>query len=57
MLEVAEEPTRYVVSVRFTGLVREDKDATAEPIDEIWHLVKPRDGKGGWLLAGIQQIQ
>ena len=57
VLEVAEEPTRYVVSVRFTGLVREDKDATAEPIDEIWHLVKPRDGKGGWLLAGIQQIQ
>ena len=57
VLEVAEEPTRYVVSVRFTGLVREDKDAAAEPIDEIWHLVKPREGKGGWLLAGIQQIQ
>ena len=57
VLEVSEEPTRYVVSVRFTGLVREDKDATAEPIDEIWHLVKPREGKGGWMLAGIQQIQ
>lgn len=26
VLEVAEEPTRYVVSVRFTGLVREEKD-------------------------------
>lgn len=57
VLEVAEEPARYVVSVRFTGLVREDKVAAAEPIDEIWHLVKQRDGKGGWLLAGIQQIQ
>ena len=57
VLEVAEESTRYVVSVRFTGLVREDKDAAAEPIDEIWHLVKPREGKGGWLLAGIQQTQ
>ncbi|MFT3850027.1 MAG: Tim44-like domain-containing protein [Propionivibrio sp.] len=57
VLEVAEEPTRYVVSVRFTGLVREEKDAAAEPIDEIWHLVKPRAGKGGWLLAGIQQTQ
>lgn len=55
VLEVAEEPTRYVVSVRFTGLVREDKDAAAEPVDEIWHLVKPREGNGGWLLAGIQQ--
>lgn len=57
VLEVAEEPTRYVVSVRFTGLVREEKDGAAEPIDEIWHLVKPREGKGGWLLAGIQQTQ
>ena len=57
VLEVAEEATRYVVSVRFTGLVREEKDAAAEPIDEVWHLVKPREGKGGWLLAGIQQTQ
>ena len=57
VLEVAEEPTRYVVSVRFTGLLREEKDAPAAPIDEVWHLVKPREGSGGWLLAGIQQIQ
>ena len=57
VMEVAEEPTRYVVSVRFTGLVREDKDAPAVPIDEVWHLVKPREGNGGWLLAGIQQTQ
>ena len=55
VLEVVEEPARYVVSVRFTGLIREDQDAAAMAIDEIWHLVKPRDGQGGWLLAGIQQ--
>ena len=57
VLEVVEEPTRYVVSVRFGGLIREEQDAAAMPIDEIWHLVKPRDGQGGWLLAGIQQTQ
>ena len=56
VLEVVEEASRYVVSVRFTGLVREDKDAAAEAVDELWHLVKPRDGKGGWVLAGIQQL-
>ncbi|WP_313952885.1 Tim44 domain-containing protein, partial [Accumulibacter sp.] len=39
VIEVAEEETRYVVSVRFNGLVREDKDAAAEPVDEVWHLV------------------
>lgn len=55
VLEVVEEPTRYVVSVRFSGLIREDYEAAAMAIDEIWHLVKPRDGQGGWLLAGIQQ--
>ena len=57
VLEVVEEPTRYMVSVRFTGLLREEKNAPAAPIDEIWHLIKPREGKGGWLLAGIQQMQ
>ncbi|MCM8595443.1 Tim44 domain-containing protein [Accumulibacter sp.] len=56
VLEVAEEATRYVVSVRFTGLIREDRDAAAEPIDEVWHMVKPREGRGGWVLAGIQQL-
>jgi predicted lipid-binding transport protein (Tim44 family) len=57
VIEVAEETGRYVVSVRFTGLIREDKDGPVESIDEIWHLVKPRDGKDGWRLAGIQQLQ
>jgi predicted lipid-binding transport protein (Tim44 family) len=57
VLDVAEEANRYVVSVRFSGLIREEQDAAAEPIDEVWHLVKPRQGRGGWLLAGIQQMQ
>jgi predicted lipid-binding transport protein (Tim44 family) len=57
VIEVAEEENRYVVSVRFNGLIREDKNGPEELIDEVWHLVKPREGKGGWLLAGIQQMQ
>lgn len=55
VLEVAEEGPRYVVSVRFTGRVRED-GAAPEAIDEIWHLSKSRQGAGGWVLAGIQQV-
>ena len=55
--DVAEEPAHYIVSVRFSCLIRESKQAVAEPFDEIWHLIKPRDGKSGWLLAGIQQTQ
>ena len=55
VLDVAEEADRYVVSVRFTGSVREEAGATPEDLDEIWHLTKPRTGFGGWVVAGIQQ--
>ena len=56
VLDVAEEATRYIVSVRFTGLLREEANASPEVIDEIWHLTKPRSGNGGWLVAGVQQV-
>jgi predicted lipid-binding transport protein (Tim44 family) len=55
VLDVAEESTRYIVSVRFTGLIREESNAAADSFDEIWHMVKPRDGSKGWTLAGIEQ--
>lgn len=55
VIDVAEENDRYVVSVRFTGLLREQADAAPEGFDEIWHLSKPLAGSGGWLIAGIQQ--
>lgn len=55
VLEAADDNDRHVVSVRFTGLVREAADQGVEPFDEIWHLSKPASGAGGWLIAGIQQ--
>ena len=55
VLEVAEEDAIYVVSTHFTGRVQED-GADPEDINEVWHLTKPRQGNGGWVLAGIQQI-
>jgi len=54
VLDVSEEAHRYIVSVRFNGLISEDK-AAAEAFAEIWHMTKPRDGSTGWVLAGIQQ--
>lgn len=56
VLEVVQEETRYVVSVRFTGSVREQPGAVPEDLDEVWHLTKARYGQGGWLVAGIQQV-
>lgn len=57
ILDVEQEAYRYVVSVRFSGLLRETADAAPVAIDEIWHLTKPVSGQGGWVLAGIQQVQ
>ena len=54
VLEVASEPERQIVSVRFHGLIREDADGGAAPFDEVWHLVKPVDGSREWAIAGIQ---
>lgn len=55
VLDVAEDADRYIVSVRFTGSVRDQHGAVPEDLDEVWHLSKPRTGFGGWVVAGIQQ--
>ncbi len=55
VIDVAEETALYIVSVRFTGTVREDGESVQ--IDEVWHLSKPRNGATGWVIAGIQQVQ
>jgi predicted lipid-binding transport protein (Tim44 family) len=53
---VVEEGAHHVVSVRFTGMICESKGAAPEAFDETWHLVKVREGGGGWILSGIQQM-
>jgi predicted lipid-binding transport protein (Tim44 family) len=57
LIDFAEEAAQQIVSVRFTGLVREEADAEATPFDEVWHLVKPLDDSRNWAIAGIQQAQ
>ncbi len=55
VLDVAEEGDKQVVSVRFHGLIREERESAASDFDEIWHLVKPLDDSRSWAIAGIQQ--
>jgi predicted lipid-binding transport protein (Tim44 family) len=54
VLDVVTEGLLYVVSVRFSGLIREGSDE-AQPFAEIWHLEKPLRGNAGWMVSGIQQ--
>ena len=44
VIEVDDDTQRYLVS-----------GEPDEAFDEIWHLMKPRQGSQGWALAGIQQ--
>ena len=46
----------YLASVKFSGMIREAADALGEPFAEVWNLSKPVNGNGGWVLAGIQQL-
>ena len=55
VIEVDENADRYVVSVRFTGVMRDDSGEPDESFNEVWHLMKLRQGNTGWVLSGIQQ--
>jgi predicted lipid-binding transport protein (Tim44 family) len=55
VIEVDESAMRYLVSVRFTGVMRDELDNSEESFDEIWHLEKLRLGDMGWVVSGIQQ--
>lgn len=56
LIEVVSEGNRHIASVRFRGMVLEDKAGPATPFDEVWNLIKPVGGSGGWTVAGIQQM-
>ena len=55
LLGVEDRGSEYLASVRFSGLIRENPGAPAEPFVEIWNLSKSTRAGEGWLLAGIQQ--
>jgi predicted lipid-binding transport protein (Tim44 family) len=54
LLGMEHDAQEHLASVRFTGTMRVDGEL--ESFDEVWNLAKPADGKTGWLLAGIQQL-
>ncbi|MFA7503180.1 MAG: Tim44-like domain-containing protein [Burkholderiaceae bacterium] len=57
LLGIETTPSEYIASVRYTGMLREEAGQSAEAFEEIWNLAKPRQGSGGWILAGIQQVE
>jgi predicted lipid-binding transport protein (Tim44 family) len=46
-----------MVSVEFSGMIREEPSAGPSPFREVWNMTKPKSGNSGWLVAGVQALQ
>lgn len=57
LLGIEELDDVYMASVEFSGMIREDLSAGPSPFREVWNMTKPRNGRGGWLVAGVQALQ
>jgi len=38
-------------------VIREEVSAGPNPFREVWNMTKPKDGKSGWLVTGLQALQ
>ena len=58
LLEVREIGSELEAVVLFDAIMREDVNAQAEQVREVWHFVKPKISiQPKWLLDGIQQLE
>ena len=58
LLEVREIGSELEAVVLFDTIMREDVNAQAEQVREVWHFVKPKISiQPKWLLDGIQQLE
>jgi predicted lipid-binding transport protein (Tim44 family) len=57
LLGIEELDGEYMASVEFSGLIREDLSAGPNPFREVWNITRPKEGQGGWLVAGVQALQ
>ena len=58
LLEVREIGSELEAMVLFDAIIREDVNAQAEQVREVWHFVKPKISiQSKWLLDGIQQLE
>ena len=57
VLGIEEQDDVYMASVEFSGMIREDDATSPSPFREVWNMTKPTNGRGGWLVAGVQALQ
>ncbi|MFT0849534.1 TIM44-like domain-containing protein [Achromobacter sp. F4_2707] len=54
LLGIEQVSDGHLASVRYSGMLRENREGEAFRFEEVWNLYKGENA--GWLLAGIQQI-
>lgn len=57
LLGIEELEHGHMASVEFSGMVREDVSAGANPFREVWNITRPKANSAGWLVAGVQSLQ
>jgi len=57
LLGIEELDHEYMASVEFSGMIREEPSAGPNPFREVWNITRPKQGTGGWLVAGVQALQ
>lgn len=57
LLGIEDLGDAYLASVEFNGMIREEPSAGPSPFREVWNMSKPKDGRTGWLVAGVQALQ
>ncbi|MES2188202.1 MAG: TIM44-like domain-containing protein [Pseudomonadota bacterium] len=57
LLGIEDVGEDYLASVEFSGMIREEPSAGPSPFREVWNMAKPKDGRTGWLVAGVQALQ
>ena len=57
LLGIEDVGDAYMASVEFSGLIREEPSAGPSPFREVWNMTKPKEGRSGWLVAGVQALQ
>lgn len=57
LLGIEDLGDEVMASVEFSGLIREDPAEGPAPFREVWNITRRKDGRGGWLVAGVQALQ
>jgi predicted lipid-binding transport protein (Tim44 family) len=57
LLGIEDLGSEYLASVEFNGVIQESPADGPSPFREVWNMSKSKDGKTGWLVAGVQALQ